>query len=145
MLQSHDKEILQRSKDRTKFRQYIRELNRRGTPTSPKTDTPEKPREDTGKRPTPIHLLPIPGNVPTDPGIPSNIPDEFVDEGDPESDSGYPTPPFVPWPEKEPEEWKTAVYSCEAAEADAAALGVTAHFCPRYGGTTTIRALLRGK
>lgn len=145
MLLSNDTtQALQRSKSRTEFRRLIRELNRGATPSSTKPDIPQKPREDTGRRPTPVHYLPIPGNIPSDPGDQSTIPDEFVDEGDPESDSGYPTPPFVPWPSHEPEEWKTGVYSCEAAEADAAALGVTAYFCPRDAQTISIRALLRG-
>lgn len=142
MLQSHDQEIIQRSKDRTRFRQYIRELNRRGTPTSSKTDVPTKPRDDTGRRPTPVHMLPIPGNIPTDPGEEPVIPSLDEPGNIPEEEPVIPTP-FV-WPGKhEPEEWKTGIYSCEAAEEDARALGQDVQFCPRTGATVSIRALLR--
>lgn len=144
MLQSHDQEIIQRSKDRTKYRQFFREFNRSGTPTSAKTDVPTKPRDDTGRRPTPIHMLPIPGNIPTDPGEEPVIPSLDEPGNIPEEEPVIPTPDV--WPGRhEPEEWKTGVYSCEAAEQDAAALGQSVKFCPRATKTISIRALLRGQ
>lgn len=145
MLQSHDQEILQRSKSRQRFREYIRERNRGARTTGEKPASNNRREPDRGK---PATTVDTPSNPDTgEPTFPPFGGIWFPDKtriDTPESTDAYPTD--LPEDEgHEPEEWKTSIYSCEAAENDAASLGFDIKFCPRTGQTVSIRSLLRGR
>lgn len=147
MLSSHEEGIRNRSKNRLDYRKAFRDsYGRKGPRTASTSREKDKDKErDRGKPTTTVPTMPdnnTKPDEPTTPDFPFGWPDRTTIDT-PESEDVYPTD--TPDDEgHEPEEWKTGIYSCEAAEEDAASLGFDVKFCPRVGRTISIRALLRG-